>query len=194
LQYTADGNIATTLISSCAFCRYLIHSVKLGKSGLGDRIRGMLFSTRMAASSKRVILFTWKGDPDEPQAFFVPAGSIDWRLEGTGYQEEILQSSAHTNSLELDMYNWMPEQQETLQKVKQGFLQMLQDKQYVTIFTNERGESDCAGCPPLDGPMRVQDSGGGIESGHNSAACLFRMLFTPRCAGRCRKLLPAANF
>lgn len=141
----------------------------------------MLLTTRLAAATKRVVLFTWKGDPDEPQAFFAPAGSIDWTLEGTGYQQEAEEGSAHTNSAALDMYNWLPEQQATLQKAKQGFLDTLQDKQYVTVYTNERGEADCAGCPPMDAPMRVQDSQWDVSGrGHSSAACLFRLLFKPR--------------
>lgn len=53
-------------------------------SGLGDRIRGMLFTTRLAAASQRVVLFTWKDDPAEPQAFLAPA-ALDWTLQGTGY-------------------------------------------------------------------------------------------------------------
>lgn len=169
---------------------YLVHSVRHGNSGLGDRIRGMLFATRLAAASQRVVLFTWRHSPDEPTAFFTPAGSIDWTLPGTGYysSEDPVQNPQNismTSSLELDAYNWVSRQQDTLQGIKQGLL--LQGEvpgvQYITIHTNERAESDCKGCPPLDRPMRKQDSAGSSRAagaGTNSAACLFRALFKPR--------------
>jgi hypothetical protein len=141
----------------------------------------MLFATRLAVATQRVVLFTWKSDPDEPQAFFSPAGSIDWTLHGTGF-EATLQGipQANSNTVQLDMYSWIKEQQKTLQEVKQGFLQTLKDVQYVVIHTNERAEAECAGCPPLDGPMRLQDSSARGPVVTNSAACLFRMLFKPR--------------
>jgi hypothetical protein len=47
--------------------RYLVFSVCPGKSGLGDRIRGMMYVTRLAVAAKRVVLFTWQNDPYEPQ-------------------------------------------------------------------------------------------------------------------------------
>jgi hypothetical protein len=157
----------------------LVHSVRKGKSGLGDRIRGMLFATRLAVATKRVVLFTWKSEPDEPQAFFTPAGSIDWTLHGTGFETTLQDTAQDTsNTIQLDMYSWIKEQQKTLQEVKQGFLQTLDDVQYVVIHTNERAEAECAGCPVLDAPMRLQDSGGPAVA--NSAACLFHMLFKPR--------------
>lgn len=167
--------------------RYLVHSVRHGNSGLGDRIRGMLFATRLADASQRVVLFTWRHSPDEPTAFFTPASSIDWTLPGTGYYSsddpvQNPQNISMTSSLELDAYNWVPHQQQTLQDIKQGLLLQggVPGLQYVTIHTNERAESDCAGCPPLDRPMRKQDSRRAAGAGTNSAACLFRALFKPR--------------
>jgi len=151
-------------------------------SGLGDRVRGMLFATRLAAASHRVILFTWKDNPAEPQAFFSPAGSIDWRVQDTGYQQA-LHDPSHSllTHLALDMYTWKKKQQETLELVKQGWLLNQTDMQYITIFTNERAEASCTGCPPLSAPLEVQDitTSAGATS---TAACLFRMLFKPRWA------------
>jgi hypothetical protein len=170
--------------------RYLVHSVRHGNSGLGDRVRGMLFATRLAAASQRVVLFTWRHSPDEPSAFFTPASTIDWTLPGTGYyssedQEQNPQNLTMASSLELDAYNFVARQQATLQEIKQGLL--LQGEvagvQYITLHTNERAESDCAACPPLDRPMRKQDSAANSRAagaGSNSAACLFRALFKPR--------------
>lgn len=167
-------------------CRYLIHSVRRGKSGLGDRIRGMLFATRLAAATGRVVLFTWKGDPGEPQTFFMPAGNIDWRVEGTGYSETPptppnSQSSSSSSNLALDMYTWVPEQQETLQRVKDGLLLRHASTRYVTIYTNERAEAPCKGCPALSAPLQPADAAAdNNSSSSSSAACLFRLLFKPR--------------
>jgi len=46
--------------------KYLVYSVCPGYSGLGDRIRAMMYVTRLAVSLQRVVLFTWKGEPHEP--------------------------------------------------------------------------------------------------------------------------------
>lgn len=145
----------------------------------------MMFATRLAAATNRVVLFTWRGDPAEPQQFFSPASTINWTLSGTGYyppDEPILNPDNVTmeSSMELDMYSWKPKQAATLQKVKKGLLQSKADVQYITIYTNERAEADCAGCPPLDKPMLKQDSAASSSGSSNSAACLFRLLFKPR--------------
>lgn len=169
------GVLALLVLTSC---RYLVHSMRKGMSGLGDRIRGMLFATRLAAASHRVILFTWKDDPAEPQTFLSPAGSIDWRVQDTGYQQA-LHDPSHSNHLALDMYTWKQQQQETLERVKQGWLLNQTDIQYITIFTNERAEVSCTGCQPLSAPLEVQDSSNSAGA-TSTAACLFRMLFKPR--------------
>jgi hypothetical protein len=146
----------------------------------------MLFAARLAVATKRVILFSWRNDPAEPEAYLIPASSIDWTLKGTGYfsSDDPVQNPTNItldSSLELDMYNWLNGQHKTLEKVKQGFLQSRADVQYITLHTNERAEANCMGCPRIDKPMRKQDTAGSSSAGHtNSAACLFRLLFKPR--------------
>lgn len=45
--------------------KYLVYSACPGGSGLGDRVRGMMYLTRLAAALDRVVLFTWRGAPHE---------------------------------------------------------------------------------------------------------------------------------
>ena len=47
--------------------KYLLYAACPGRSGLGDRIRGMMYLTRQAAAHKRVVLFTWRGEPHEAE-------------------------------------------------------------------------------------------------------------------------------
>ena len=63
--------------------KYLVHSVDSGlNGGVGDRLRGMLFTVRAAAASKRVLLMRW-ATPHPLHHFLEPAdGGIDWRMDG----------------------------------------------------------------------------------------------------------------
>jgi hypothetical protein len=61
--------------------KYLVHMVEGTSGGLGDRLRGMLFAVRVAAASKRVIIFKW-AHPHSITNFFLPAGRIDWQAKG----------------------------------------------------------------------------------------------------------------
>jgi hypothetical protein len=45
--------------------KYLLYSACPGSSGLGDRVRGMMYLARQAAAAKRVVLFTWRDEPHE---------------------------------------------------------------------------------------------------------------------------------
>jgi hypothetical protein len=47
--------------------KYLVYTACPGSSGLGDRVRGMMYLTRQAAAFGRVILFTWRNEPHELQ-------------------------------------------------------------------------------------------------------------------------------
>lgn len=44
--------------------KYLVFKANGG--GLGDRLRAMMFTTRLAVSLNRVVLFTWSNSPHEP--------------------------------------------------------------------------------------------------------------------------------
>ena len=49
-------------------------------SGIGDRLRGMLESVRIAQASDRVILFDWSL-PGQIAEVLLPSKSIDWRIQ-----------------------------------------------------------------------------------------------------------------
>jgi hypothetical protein len=64
--------------------RYLVAAQQIEtKNGLGDRVRGMLYATRVAAATGRVLLLTWTAPEEDLSYFFKPSRSIDWRLVGT---------------------------------------------------------------------------------------------------------------
>lgn len=59
-----------------ASAKYLVHNVDKGSSGFGDRIRGMMYTARLAASLKRVVLFTWGSAPHEPDRQVLETSAI----------------------------------------------------------------------------------------------------------------------
>jgi hypothetical protein len=62
--------------------KYLVHRVGSKMSGgLGDRLRGMLYTVRVAAAANRVAIFIWT-HPHVLTNFFEPASEIDWRSDG----------------------------------------------------------------------------------------------------------------
>ena len=66
--------------------RYLVHSVdETGGGGLGDRLKGALFTLRAAAPLRRVVLFEWL-HPNPLTDSLEPSGRIDWRLDGIEYE------------------------------------------------------------------------------------------------------------
>jgi len=75
--------------------------------------------------------------------------------------------------------------------VKNAGLQQLRHHRFITLYTNEVADAPCDGCPPLAPPMPERpetgeedgDDGDNVAAAvDNSAACLFRHLFTLRCA------------
>lgn len=42
----------------------------------------MMYLTRQAIATKRVILFTWRNEPHELDTYLPPAGPIDWTVNG----------------------------------------------------------------------------------------------------------------
>lgn len=76
LPVTADTHCPTWMSEYAAFhkqqrgqpgAKYLVYAACPGSSGLGDRIRGMMYLTRQAVALNRVILFTWRGAPHEAE-------------------------------------------------------------------------------------------------------------------------------
>lgn len=75
-EATSTDNCPSWLADYAAFhkqqrgqpnAKYLVYAACPGRSGLGDRIRGMMYLTRQAVALNRVILFTWRGAPHEAQ-------------------------------------------------------------------------------------------------------------------------------
>ncbi|GIM07512.1 hypothetical protein Vretimale_11620 [Volvox reticuliferus] len=61
--------------------KYILHTCYSGMcGGVGDRLRGVLWSVRLAIATQRVILVSWHR-PLELTNYFQP-GEIDWTLEG----------------------------------------------------------------------------------------------------------------
>ena len=145
--------------------KYLVFRVEKilygGQGGLGDRVRAMLFSTRLAVAASRVILFTWQ-QPAELTEFLKPA-SVDWRVNGTGYDE----------SLSYPHYRWLVGQHwrpiDLLRRKPRDFvlengISTLKD-QFVVISTNEYADTKCGECPILESAWTT------------AASCLFKSLF-----------------
>lgn len=61
-----------------AGAKYLVYSACPGGSGLGDRVRGMMYLTRLAAALDRVVLFTWRGAPHELERWVDGASVAQW--------------------------------------------------------------------------------------------------------------------
>lgn len=142
--------------------RYLIHQVpahSTGKSGgFGDRLRGMLFALRLAAATKRVLLFTW-ARPVELHHLLVPAGAIDWTTDGVpGYNTT--QQQQQKAALVLRFMNGAHHP-----LVLSGELSN-STEQFVIVQTNQRMDAPCKGCPAL-------------PEMDPSTACVWSRLFKP---------------
>lgn len=131
--------------------KYLVHQTAPGLAGgLGDRLRGMMFTVRAAIALQRVVLFTWS-HPFEVDNFFTPAGLINWSIQGLAYQPGKLLTF-------IDSPN---------QQVISGDLTGLTDT-FLTFQTNMFMDGACYGCPPLN------------STWSDEAACFWRRLFKPR--------------
>ncbi|GAX76353.1 hypothetical protein CEUSTIGMA_g3799.t1 [Chlamydomonas eustigma] len=143
--------------------RYLVHRADMNGKGLGDRLRSMIFTTRLAYASSRVVLFSW-AQPFDATEFLSPAGDIDWRAAGTGYDP----TSPHPRFKWINVFNntwlhrfkgdtWNLLREPPRQVATGGGLLSMKDP-FITIITNEPMDSDCVGCPTIDawGPSAVQ--------------------------------------
>ncbi|KAG2494267.1 hypothetical protein HYH03_007622 [Edaphochlamys debaryana] len=118
--------------------------------GLGDRMRGIQFLTRIAAATKRVLL-VWQESPAPLERFLVP-GAIDWRLTpdlGIDPARDLVQGATHfkvtskhdqdPNGTELHHFK---------QAVLQGQLSGRMSPRFVTVSTNAGGNEPVGGLVP----------------------------------------------
>ncbi|KAG2494272.1 hypothetical protein HYH03_007626 [Edaphochlamys debaryana] len=117
--------------------------------GLGDRMRGIQFLTRIAAATKRVLL-VWQESPAPLERFLVP-GAIDWRLTpelGIDPARDLVQGATH--------YRATGKEQLLFQEdILKGLLSGHYSPRYVTVSTNAAAEDEVGGpVPPiLPGPL-----------------------------------------
>lgn len=111
--------------------RYLVHKVNSSMSGgLGDRLRGMLYTVRAAAAGNRVVLFEWS-HPVSLDFFFEP-GSINWRPDGLTLPKGPVFAAIDRPWHEL----------------RSGLLFSMKED-VITVHTNQYIDSPCPGCPPV---------------------------------------------
>lgn len=110
---------------------YLVHEVEGGSGGLGDRLRGMLFTVRLAASLNRVVLFKWN-HPAPLSNFFVPGSSIDWTLDGISYKRQ-------------SVFQYM----DVFDSDRLARNVAAKADKFVTVITNMKMNATCPGCPAL---------------------------------------------
>eukprot|EP00775_Hariotina_reticulata_P004788 gene4788-5038_t len=122
-----------------AGAKYLVHKAAHASSGgLGDRLRGMLFTIKAAYALKRVVLFTW-ADPFEVTNFFVPAGAINWTLHGITMEPgpEMKFTDQYINN-----------------PAKDGSVANLTDS-FVIWQHNIHAEDPCYQCPAISSPQEL---------------------------------------
>lgn len=192
--------------------KYLVYSACPGQSGLGDRIRGMMYLTRQAVATGRVILFTWRDEPHAVERYLPPAG-IDWSLAGIqGYDYPALSSfcgnapntaarsrvpglekegpvaaanGSHTNSIALSSTDYKGRDTLVRRFIAAGGLKDFEDIQFITIHTNEWSSRGCKGCPAMADPApKLVQKPDSTRTVDVSAACLFRQLFSLRCVAQ----------
>lgn len=123
--------------------KYLVHEIpshSIGKSGgFGDRLRGMLYALRLAAITKRVLLFTW-ARPVELHHLLVPAGPINWTLDGISeYATAVQQNTTH-------VLRFMNGAHHPL--ILSGGVNNITNR-FLVVQTNQRMNAICPGCPQL---------------------------------------------
>lgn len=133
--------------------KYLIHEASTRLSGgLGDRLRGLVFTLRLASALQRVLLASWQ-HPADITEFLSPPGDINWSKDG-------IEINTDQAGRSLDIRGILhPKQQ----------VQRLFDAPdtFIIITTNAYMDSECAGCPKLD-------------AWSSEAVCIFQRLFQPR--------------
>lgn len=172
----------------------------------------MMYLTRQAVATGRVVLFTWRDAPHAAERYLPPAG-INWTLDGIqGYDYPDLSSfcgnapnhaarsrvpglekegegaangSQPTNSIALSSTDYKGRDTLVRRHIVGGGLKDFEDIQFVTIHTNEWSSRGCKGCPAMadPAPAPVQKPDG-TRTVDVSAACLFRQLFSFRCVAQ----------
>jgi hypothetical protein len=115
----------------------------------------MLFALRVAAATKRVLLYSW-ARPVELHHLLVPSGDIKWTLEG------------------IEDYNTDQKQKAPVLRFMNGAHHPLvlngslanATEQFVIVQTNQRMDALCHGCPQL-------------QEMEASTACVWTRLFRP---------------
>jgi hypothetical protein len=143
--------------------RYLVAAPQLEtRNGLGDRVRGMLFAARVAASAQRVLLVTWDlpGEPDILE-FLQPAGKINWTLPGTPVRRAALLHGDHDS----EVHTWGVGARDDYVRERASITRGGYESpaRVLVMRSNEFPNTTCAGCVPLDSP--------------DDAACVFTALF-----------------
>jgi hypothetical protein len=146
--------------------KYLIHqvpdrSVSPGSGGLGDRLRGMLYALRLAAAYKRVLLFSW-GQPVRLEQLLVPAGDIDWTLDGIPEFSNNSMTDVELNAVVESKSQEPSDPQEKSMSAKVANA----TEQVVIVRTNLLMDAECSGCPHLPA----------LEA---STGCVWARLFKP---------------
>ncbi|KAG2450961.1 hypothetical protein HYH02_004233 [Chlamydomonas schloesseri] len=110
-------------------------------AGLGDRLRGIEYLTRMAYAAQRVLL-VWQESPVLLEHFLSP-GDIDWRVTpelGIGLREELVRSKRHY-VLQAPTIN------DLTKEILEGSFQQLPDR-VVTASCNWIAEAEAGGPVP----------------------------------------------
>jgi hypothetical protein len=115
----------------------------------------MLFALRLAAATKRVLLFTW-ARPVALQDLLVPSGPINWAPDGIKDYNKDQQQQA-------PVFRFMNGAHHPM--VLNGSL-VSATQQFLIVQTNQRMDAPCAGCPQL-------------QEMHASTACVWTRLFRP---------------
>jgi hypothetical protein len=126
--------------------RYLVH---VGTFGTGDRMRGLMFSLRLAQATRRVLLAKWLGSV-HISSFVVPSGDIDWTVSPELAEIEG-RAPAHP------VHHLVPSHDPVM-----DFRTI--DDDFLTLHSNECADMPCPGCPSFNATSP-------------EAACIWHRLF-----------------
>lgn len=143
--------------------RYLVAAPQLEtRNGLGDRVRGILFAARVAASAQRVLLVTFDlpGEPDIVE-FLQPSQNINWTLPGTAVRRPALLRGGD----DTETHTWGVGARDDYVRERASIMRggYESSARVLVLRSNEYPNTTCAGCVPLDSA--------------DDAACLFTSLF-----------------
>lgn len=132
--------------------------------GLGDRLRGTMYATRLAAATNRVLLISWDR-PGQITDYLVPATKTDWTLTNTS-AEQIRPKhwSRLVNNTEVVFYHWGILSDNQLRSLMQHGKHQTEHK-FMVLASNKKATSPCQGCPEV----------GSAKS--RAVVCLFNFLY-----------------